>query len=72
MEYKGEVYTRYTNPPEDKETLIRWKIGNIKVYDMFSDGKTWIEWRWTGRWMNKLQWNHCEEPEIEKLYQQSK
>ena len=46
MEYKGEVYTRYTNPPEDKETLIRWKIGNIKVYDMFSDGKTWIEWKW--------------------------
>lgn len=68
MEYKGEIYTRQTNPPNDKDILIRWKRGNLRVYDKISE-KYWWEWKFSGRWMNKLGWELCEEPEIEKEYQ---
>ena len=71
IKYQGEMYQRYTNPPEDKDAVIRWKTGGMKKYDQLPGG-TWIEWRLTGRWMNKLQWDICEEPEVEKYYQQTK
>jgi hypothetical protein len=67
MKYNGEVYGRYINPPQDKEVLIRWKIGNMKVYDKISDNQ-WIEWKLYGRW-NTLKWLPCEEPEVERYYQ---
>jgi hypothetical protein len=67
IKYQGELYQRYDNP-QDKDAVIRWKQGNMKVYDQLPGG-TWIEWKLTGRWMNKLQWDICEEPDVEKYYQ---
>ena len=64
------MYQRYTNPPEDKDAVIRWKTGSMKKYDQLPGG-TWIEWGLYGRW-NKLKWVPCEEPEVEKYYQQTK
>ena len=76
IKYKGELYQRYENPPEDKNAVIRWKTGGMKKYDQLDDqlrGKTtWLEWKLTGRWMNNLRWQHCEEPEVEKYYQSIK
>jgi len=65
IEYKGEMYKRFTNLSTGE--IIRWGIGNMKVYDKISDNQ-WIEWRLTGRW-NTLKWLPCEEPEVEKYYQ---
>jgi hypothetical protein len=64
MEYKGEIYQRYTNTSTGED--IRWKTGNVKVYDKLPSG--WVEWKLSGRW-NTLKWGPCEEPEIEKQYQ---
>ena len=71
LNYKGQVYRRYTNPEEDPDILVRWKLGYIRVYDKISE-KYWWEWKWSGRWMNTLKWQPCEEPEIEKYYQSIK
>lgn len=65
VEYNGEIYQRYTNLSTGE--LIRWKIGNVKVYDKIGKD-SWIEWRLHGRW-NTLKWLPCKEPEVERLYQ---
>ena len=70
IKYKGELYQRYDNPPEDKDAVIRWKTGGMKKYDQLPGG-TWIEWKLYGRW-NTLKWLPCEEPEVEKYYQSIK
>jgi hypothetical protein len=70
IEYNGVKYQRYTNPPEDRSILIRWKVGNIRVYDKISE-QYWWEWKWSGRWKNELKWTLCDEPVVEKIYQQT-
>mgnify|MGYP003332741712 CR=1 FL=1 len=69
IKYQGESYSRQTNPPSDKDVLIRWKWGCLKKYEKVGDNN-WIEWRLSGRWKNELKWLPCEEPEIEKHYKE--